>query len=508
LHGAGFDVVGSVPFGYPLILFGHNDHIAWGGTAGVGDQIDIYAEQLNPSNQFQYRFNNQWLTMEKRIDTIFVKDNAPVSLDIYRTVHGFIVHFDVANNRAFAKKRTWEGFEVQSLVAWIDQTRAKNYQQWLKAASQYALSINWFYADRKGNIGHVHAGRYPIRKADHDSRLPVPGTGEMEWIGIQPFSHNPQVYNPKQGFITNWNNKPADYWDGPDFWFWNWGLADRVQAIINLLKEKEKFTSEEIWDMNKKISFFDQNVGYFLPFLKQAVKGIPDSREEQAVALLVSWDAKRVDSNSDGKYDNPAQVIMDRWFELALKNTLEDDLGPFFPWYTDRGPCGPGEVTTGAKILYNCFLGEKSSIENKYDFLNGVPAQQVVLTTLKEALNQLETEYGTADMSQWQASVTPHVFSPINFAGVPQTDPDGGLSLPIWMNRGTQNHMVVLKPGKIDGVNVCPPGQSGFIAPNNAKDKHYSDQMDLYKNFESKPMLFELHDVKANMESVIHLKIE
>jgi penicillin amidase len=171
------------------------------------------------------------------------------------------------------------------------------------------------------------------------------------WIGIQPFSRNPQVYNPKHGFIANRNNKPADYWDGPDHWFWNWGSADRVQVIINSLKEKEKYTPKEIWDMNKKISFFDQNVGYFLPFLKQAVKDAPDSREGQAVALLVSWDAMRADNNSDRKYDNPAQVILDKWIELALKNTFEADLGPFFQWYGGRGFFGPGEITTGAKIL-------------------------------------------------------------------------------------------------------------------------------------------------------------
>jgi len=198
-------------------------------------------------------------------------------------------------------------------------------------------------------------------------------------------------------------------------------------------------------------------------------------------------------------------VIMDKWVEWALKNTFEDDLGPFAPWYTSRGFFGPGEITTGAKILYHCLLEEESSIDNKYDFLNGVPARQVVFASLTEALAQLETEYGTADMTQWKASVTPHVFSPVNFVGIPQTNPSGTLTLPMWMNRGTQNDMVVLKPGGIYGVNVCPPGQSGFIAPDNARDKHYADQMDLYKDFQSKPMLFELRDVEANMESVIHL---
>ena len=32
-----------------------------GSTAGLGDLVDMYEEQLNPSDEFQYRFNNQWL---------------------------------------------------------------------------------------------------------------------------------------------------------------------------------------------------------------------------------------------------------------------------------------------------------------------------------------------------------------------------------------------------------------------------------------------------------------
>ncbi len=506
LHGAGFNAVGTAPFGYPFVVFGHNDHIAWGSTAALGDLIDIYEEQLNPSDHFQYKFSGQWVKMGKRTDTILVKGEVPATVDIYRTVHGFVVQFDEANHRAFAKKRSWEGFEVQSLVAGIESTKAENYQQWMRQAAKYAITINWYYADRKGNIAFAHTGMFPIRKPGHDGRLPVSGTGEMEWLGIQPFSQNPQVYNPEQGFIANWNNKPADYWDGPDLWFWNWGSADRVQVIIDSMNQKEKFTPADIWDLNKKFSFFDQNVGYFLPFLKASVKDVPYSREAQAVALLEKWNARRVDNDADGKYDNSAQSIMDKWIGVMLKKTFEDDLGPYFKWYAGAGGIsGPGELTNGAKILYHCLLEENTSAEKKYDFFKKVTTSQVVFSALTEALEQLQTEHRTADMSQWRSPILPHAFSTTNFTGIPQTSPGGGLSLPIWMNRGTQNDMIVLKREGIHGVNVCPPGQSGFIATNNVKNPHYSDQMELYKDFESKPMFVELRDVKSNMESVIHL---
>ena len=48
------DVVGNTPFAYPSILFGHNAHVTWGSTAGFGDDVDIYAEKLDPNDRTRY----------------------------------------------------------------------------------------------------------------------------------------------------------------------------------------------------------------------------------------------------------------------------------------------------------------------------------------------------------------------------------------------------------------------------------------------------------------------
>ncbi|MEM2946790.1 MAG: penicillin acylase family protein, partial [Candidatus Bathyarchaeia archaeon] len=231
LHAPGIDIIGNTPFGYPVILFGHNKHIAWGSTAGLGDLIDIYEEVLNPANPYQYWFNGEWRDMEKRTEIISVKDGTPVTVDVYRTVHGFVIKFDMENHLAYSKRRSWEGFEIQSLIGWIESTWAENFWQWRKAASKMALNVNWYYADRMGNIGYIYCGRYPLRKENHDWRFPVRGTGEMEWLGFLPFEKNPQVYNPKRGYIVNWNNKPSPTWNDPDMWWLVWGSADRVQVI-------------------------------------------------------------------------------------------------------------------------------------------------------------------------------------------------------------------------------------------------------------------------------------
>lgn len=46
-------------------------------------------------------------------------------------------------------------------------------------------------------------------KPGHDNRLPVSGKETMKWEGIHTFDYNPKVYNPQQGYIVNWNYRPA-----------------------------------------------------------------------------------------------------------------------------------------------------------------------------------------------------------------------------------------------------------------------------------------------------------
>lgn len=118
--------------------------------------------------------------MEKRSELILVKGGEPVLMDVYRSVHGLIVKFDESQHVAYAKARAWEGYEMQSLLAWVRKTQSANWDQWKTQAARHALTINWYYADDRGNIGYAHTGFYPKRKPGHDPRLPVPGTGEMD----------------------------------------------------------------------------------------------------------------------------------------------------------------------------------------------------------------------------------------------------------------------------------------------------------------------------------------
>ena len=523
LHGAGFDVVGNTPFGYPTILFGHNRHIAFGSTAGLGADVDIYQEQLcstnpNAGTVYGYMYNGKCLDMDMRTDTINVKGGTPVSVNVYRTVHGLVVEFGPppgvapynyavsspppggSTGFAYSKKRTWEGYELQSLMGWIESMQAKDFSEWRAGASNMAITINWYYADDSGNIGYIHNGKYPIRPECQDFRLPASGTGNCEWLGILPFDKNPQDYDTEQGYFYNWNNKPRIDWVGS-----SWGSADRVHLIIDELEAKQKFTKEDAWDIAQRIAFADVNLAYFLPFLKQAVNGLPTSDPNyQAVQWVTSWDGYRK-QGTNGNYADPGQTIFQTWLGYMLQETFAttyNDLGTsrssfLATGYPTTPPTGSTNVQQGTRVLYHALLGKKSTIPNNYDFFHGVNPLTVVLKALGDTTAALTTKYGP-DMSKWLLPVVQQEFFPTNFVGVPQADASETLFLPISMNRGTENHLIVLNWRGVEGEDVCPPGQSGFVAPKGTPSPHYSDQMVLYQNWDLKPMLFDFKDVVKN----------
>ncbi len=507
LHGGGFDVVGNTPFGYPIILFATNGTISWGATAGPLDVVDMYQEKLNPANLNQYLYKGSYLDMAKRTDTIKVKDAAPVTVDVYSTVHGLVTSIDEKNKVAYAKKRSWSGLEVQSLVAWINSMKAKNWDEFRAQGARMGISINWYYADTSGNIGYMSPGRLPIRPKNQDFRLPADGSGSMEWEGFKPFSANPQVLNPKQGFITNWNNKPSPDTISPDSSYWS--PADRVTELNTLLTAKAKFTEKEIWDFNQWGSYVDVNARYFRPFIKDAVSALPANDPVRQAGLLVAdWDGLALATVDKNFYDSPAYTIMQAWLPAMISRTLKADLpGANFSSFSNPGypnPASPprGSINTGmgTRVVYNALLGAQAGTPQKFDFFHGADKYQVIRDALKDAVDQLTAKQG-ADMSKWLSPVVPHVFLTTNFTGTTQAGADEQMSFTPYQNRGTENNKFILGKSGVSMCDVNAPGQSGFIAPNGAKSPHYQDQFDLYKSFGCKPQWTSAAEVDKNLES-------
>ncbi len=489
LHGAGFDFAGNTPFAYPAVIFGTNNEISWGATAGPMNVVDVYQEKLAPDNDRKYLYDGAWRDMVVRQETIKVKGAADVPHDVLSTVHGFVTSVDPANRTAYSKKRSYAGLEVQSLITWTRMPQAKNYEEFRARASKFAISINWYYSDARGNIGYISPGRLPNRPGHQDMRIPAIGDGSMEWQGYADFAHNPQVLNPAQGFIMNWNNEAAPGFNND---YSNWGPVDRANEIDSALRERSRFSPQQMWDLNERFSFADLNLRYLQPVIAKAAASMPSGDARRAdLALVASWDGETRDRDGDGVYDGPQPAIMRAWLPLLFEKVLADDLPPsIYQAYTrniyqtrpveTRGSVRPANAL---KLVYNNLLGAKAGVPQTYDFFNGAKPEDVITETYLQAVASLRAEKG-ANTAAWTVPISPMQFSSKNFLGVPQAGADETIIGAQHMNRGSENNMAVLGGGAPRLCLVAPPGQSGFIAPDGTKSPHYTDQLEMFNTFQ------------------------
>jgi acyl-homoserine lactone acylase PvdQ len=233
LHSPSLDVRGTTAAGAPVIGIGHNEHVAWGVTSGLGDEDDLYAEELVGDEG--YRFRGKTETMECRDETftyrpppsdflalldLEVPDTSSGSHTerVCRTVHGPVQEIVENEGVAYARKYAIWKREVGTIVGLDKVNRAASIEEVDAAADELTWNENLMAADDRGNIGFWNPGLMPVRSKRWDERLPFPGSGGAEWKGLLPPDDRPQVINPSQGWLANWNNPPsfgATNGDGP-----------------------------------------------------------------------------------------------------------------------------------------------------------------------------------------------------------------------------------------------------------------------------------------------------
>ena len=224
LHSPSLNVRGTTAAGVPIIGIGHNEHVAWGVTSGLGDEDDVYAEQLVGDEG--YRFRGETRTMDCRDETfayrpppadflalldLEVPDTSSGSHTerVCRTVHGPVQERVEREGIAYARRYAIWNREVGTIVGLDMINRASTIEEVDAAADRLTWNENLMAADDRGNIGYWNPGLLPLRSKRWDERLPFPGSGRAEWAGLLRPRQRPQVVNPEQGWLANWNNPPS-----------------------------------------------------------------------------------------------------------------------------------------------------------------------------------------------------------------------------------------------------------------------------------------------------------
>jgi acyl-homoserine lactone acylase PvdQ len=184
----------------------------------------------------------------------------------------------------------------QTVAGILDWDRAKNLQQIKAGVKKVRWNENIVAADSKGHIGYWHPGRYFRRAPGIDQRFPLRGTGSQDERGFISFKHMPHVVDPHDGYVANWNTKPAHGWVDGDLSGTNTrpgGPANRVCDIEKILSGSHSFTHSSPASIDKRVGDDDHRYLGYRPVIHalKALGHLPhDAR--RARHLMLGWNGR------------------------------------------------------------------------------------------------------------------------------------------------------------------------------------------------------------------------
>ena len=337
LKGDKLNVSGMTLVGLPLVIFGQNGDIAWGGTNMEADVQDLYVEQLNPEDPTQYKHNGAWTKFETSSYTINIRADFPSSfrakvepakIEVRKTVDGPVVS-DVIGAFDQPVSLRWTALDVDdaSYESFLRVNYARDWSSFKDAFKPYVSpALNMLYVDKANNIGSLGVGRIPIR-GKGQGRIPVSGaTNDYAWTGYIPFESWPQRYNPEQGYIVSANDKLTDdkypYFISADF-----APPNRARRIEQLLQDKiskgEPISVDYVERMQGDT--IDLSVESLLQQLKQySPKG---SDQQRALNYLAAW-------NGDMGRDSQGAAIFFVWMRYLREELFAAAGGSY--WDRER----------------------------------------------------------------------------------------------------------------------------------------------------------------------------
>ncbi len=479
------NVTGVAVPGQPFVVAGHNDHIAWGFTNVMVDNLDFYLEKINPDNPNQYEFNGAWRDMEVRREKIKVKGGEVVERELRFTHRGPVVSgFKDVPDLAISIR--WIGNEYSNEASTLYKlNRAADWNAFRSAMKDFrATSQNTVYADVMGNIGLQCSAGVPIRKGAADMMI-LPGwTDEYDWTGLVPFEELPYSFNPEKGSVSSANNRTV----GDDYphYISNWYcLHYRIDRIREMLTEKEKLSVEDF-----KLMHADQKAK-----LAEDIKDVIVSEaekaddlsgmEKQALEMLRSWDGV-LDRSS------PAASLFEQFLVEFKRNTFEDEMGEdlyreflgssLLPRYAVDNIFRKGgspwcdDVTTGAVKETLTDMVQKSfrdSAARLSSVLGGDPSAwqwgSIHKLTLEHPLGSVKMldRLFRFNRGPWEVGGSFHTVCPY---GYPFKDP-------FRVNHGASQRHIYNLADWDSSITVIPTGVSGIPASD-----HYCDQTELYVN--------------------------
>jgi penicillin G amidase len=480
----GYEVWGASIPGLPAIQLGHNRSIAWGITAAVCDDVEIYREKIHRLDPDLYLTGDEWRKFDTRRERIAIRGKAAVERIVRQTHHGPVLSdFGPVTEPGEVLSVRWSAHEPSQELKCIDAVnRARDWPEFLAALRYHgAPSLNFLFADRNGNIGYSLAGNIP-RRRHIPTLLPVAGWEvDNDWRDYIPFEELPRVYNPPDGALATTNNRISDdtyanylsqFYEPPH----------RIRRLEQLFKSRAKFSVHQLagWQVDG-ISLHAKEL---ITLLKGDFAQISrDSLMIGEVAdLLVSWDG-------DCSEHSAAAAVFHVFHHRLLVNILMPDLGERL-------------FSAAVEILNQCIVPTDEILANPNSpWFAGSSRTRLVERSLREACAELAGAFGDR-VNDWRwgeihqlamrhALGRSSVLQPLLGIG-PFPAPGNGTTLNLGFYRHSNPYAQTVGPSLRLVIEFNPEPTSTFVLSSgqsgHPSSPHYRDQTRLWQNGQRIPL--------------------
>jgi acyl-homoserine-lactone acylase len=459
----GTNIIGAAFPGTPCILTGANEYLGWTHTVNYPDKADVYALQMHPKKKDVYLVDGKPYKLEKfkaKLTLKFLGINIPIKKKFYRSIYGPTLK----NKTGVYSVRTPSTTNITAIEQWWKMNKATNFSEFYKVLEMKALpGYNIGYADRNDTIFYISNGKIPIRAEGYDWLDVVPGnTLETLWDSYYDIKDLPQVVKPASGFVYNANHSPfksssaADNPIAENFAKeMNFETYDnnRSTRLLQLLEEEERIDYKRF----KRIKYDHQ---------------LPTPLQYNYMDLNPLFDMKVAD------YPEVSTLLTDIQNWDRITNPTSYGAGAYASLYYQLTPfyyqLGKDRIFT-KEALYEALKITKDHLKTYFN------AERIQLGEFQKLVrgNKELPIFGLPDV------VTAMRGQPYKDGKIKITHGESYIGL------------VRFTPNKTYFESVISFGNS-----RRPESPHYTDQMELYSNFETKTMSFDRSDVMKTARKV------
>ena len=459
----GTNIIGAAFPGTPCILTGANEYLGWTHTVNYPDKADVYALQMHPKKKDVYLVDGKPYKLEKfkaKLTLKFLGINIPIKKKFYRSIYGPTLK----NKTGVYSVRTPSTTNITAIEQWWKMNKATNFSEFYKVLEMKALpGYNIGYADRNDTIFYISNGKIPIRAEGYDWLDVVPGnTLETLWDSYYDIKDLPQVVKPASGFVYNANHSPfksSSEADNPIAENFakeiNFETYDnnRSTRLLQLLEEEERIDYKRF----KRIKYDHQ---------------LPTPLQYNYMDLNPLFDMKVAD------YPEVSTLLTDIQNWDRITNPTSYGAGAYASLYYQLTPfyyqLGKDRIFT-KEALYEALKITKDHLKTYFN------AERIQLGEFQKLVrgNKELPIFGLPDV------VTAMRGQPYKDGKIKITHGESYIGL------------VRFTPNKTYFESVISFGNS-----RRPESPHYTDQMELYSNFETKTMSFDRSDVMKTAKKV------